>query len=95
MAKFRVKSTFTIEGRPHFVLIGSIVGGEVGAGMFVRVPLNSGLSITGRIDCIEFARTLDGKDDTCLCIRCADPKEMEIWRSLEIKEEILDVTTDA
>jgi len=93
MAKFRVKDTFTIEGRPLFVLIGSVVEGEIRAGMSVSLPLNSGLTLTGRIDSIEFARTSDGRDNTCLCIHFTDPAELEIWRQLEIRDETVDVTT--
>lgn len=94
MAKFRVKDTFAIEGRPHFVLAGSIVEGEVRAGMFVQVPLNSSTAMTARIDCIESVRRLGGHEDTCLCIRYAEPEELELWRGLDIGAETLNVTTD-
>tara|TARA_R110002096_G_scaffold168538_14_gene339417 strand:+ start:3177 stop:3470 length:294 start_codon:yes stop_codon:yes gene_type:complete len=94
MPKFHVKDTFTIEGRPHFVLAGSIVEGEIRPGMFVRVPFNSSTAMTARIDCIEFARRLGGHEDTCLCIRCTEPEELEIWRGLDIGDETFEVTTD-
>jgi hypothetical protein len=94
MPKFHVKNTFTIAGRPHFVLAGSIVEGEIHPGMFVRVPLNSSTRMTARIDCIEFARRSGGLDDTCLCIRYTEPEELEIWRGLDIGGETFEVTTD-
>ena len=94
MAKFHVKDTFAIEGRPHFVLAGSIVEGEVRPGMFVHVPFNSNTAMTARIDCIEFARRLGGHEDICLCIRYTEPKELELWRGLDIGDEIFEVTTD-
>ena len=94
MAKFHVKDTFTIEGKPHFVLAGSIVEGEIRPGMFVRVPFNSRTAMTARINCIEFARQPSGHEDTCLCIRYVGPEELEIWRGLDISGETFEITTD-
>jgi hypothetical protein len=94
MPKFHVKDTFTIEGRPHFVLAGSIVEGEIWPGMFVRVPFDSRTAMTARIDCIEFVRRLGGLEDTCLCIRYTGPEELEIWRGLDIGDETFEVTTN-
>jgi len=50
--------------------------------------------MTARIDCIEFARRLGGHEDICLCIRYTEPKELELWRGLDIGDEIFEVTTD-
>ena len=94
MAKFHVKDAFVIEGRPHFVLAGSIVEGEIRPGMFVHVLFNSSTAMTARIDCIEFARRLGGYEDTCLCIRYTEPGELELWRSLDIGDKTFEVTTD-
>jgi hypothetical protein len=94
MAKFHVKDTFAIEGRPHFILAGSIVEGAVRPGMFVHVPFTSRFAMRARIECIEFARRLGGHEDTCLCIRYAEPEELELWRGLDINDETLEVTTD-
>lgn len=33
MPKFHVKNTFTVEGRPHFVLAGTIMEGTIRPGM--------------------------------------------------------------
>lgn len=62
--------------------------------MFVHVPFNSSFAVTARIDCIEFARQEGGAEETCLCIRYADPEELELWLTLNIGDEILEVTTD-
>ena len=94
MPRFHVTNTFTVEGRPHFIMAGSIVEGEIRPGMFVRVPFNPSTAMTARIDCIEFARRLGGREDTCLCIRYTKRDELEIWRSMNIGDETFEVTTD-
>ena len=94
MPKFHVKATFTVEGRPHFVLAGSIVEGEILPGMFVHVPFDSSAGMKARIDCIEFARRLGGHEDTCLCIRYSKREELEIWRGLDIVDQTFEVATD-
>lgn len=66
MPKFHINDTFTVDGRPHFVLAGSVVEGVIRPGMFVRIPFNSSTAMTARIDCIEFARRLGGREYTCL-----------------------------
>jgi hypothetical protein len=73
MSKFRVSDTFAVERRRLFVLAGAIAEGQIRAGMIVNVPLNSSLSITGRIQSIEFARRTDGREDVCLCIAMKAP----------------------
>jgi hypothetical protein len=92
MAKFHVKDTFTIEGRPHFVLAGTIVEGVIRPGMLVHVPFNSSTAMTARVDCIEFARRLGGHEDTCLCIRFNKAEELELWRGLAISNETIEVS---
>jgi len=42
MSKFRVNDTFALESRRLFVLAGSIVEGQIQAGMIVNVPLMLG-----------------------------------------------------
>jgi len=68
MSKFRVNDTFALESRRLFVLAGSIVEGQIRAGMIVNVPLNSSLLISGQIHSVEFARRTDEREDVCLCI---------------------------
>ncbi len=91
MPKFHIRDTFTVEGRPHFVLAGTVVEGTIRPGMTVRIPFNTNLTMTARIDCIEFARRLGGQEDTCLCIRCDDPDELAVWRSLNLRDEIMNL----
>jgi hypothetical protein len=91
MSKFRVNDTFTLERRRLFVLAGSIVEGQIQAGMMVNVLLNSSLSISGQIHSIEFARRADGREDVCLCIACEGSDELDVWNGLNIQNETLDV----
>src|SRR5262249_8957013 len=93
MSKFRVNNTFALESRRLFVLAGSIVEGQIRAGMIVKVPLNSSLSISGQIHSVEFARRTDGREDVCLCITYEDPDEVDVWKSLNLRNETLDVVS--
>jgi hypothetical protein len=91
MPTFHVRDTFELPDRRLFVMAGSVVEGEIRAGMFVRVPFNSALDMTARIHSIEFARRQGCGEDVCLCIG-AEPDEFETWRGLNISDETLEVT---
>jgi hypothetical protein len=91
MSKFRVNDTFTLESRRLFVLAGSIVEGQIRAGMIVNAPLNSSLLISGQIHSVEFARRSGGRDDVCLCIAYEDSDELGLWKALNLQNETLDV----
>jgi hypothetical protein len=90
MPKFHVKETFQIPDRGLFVMAGSIVEGEIRKGMFVHFPCNSALDITGKIDCIEFARRKDG-EDVCLCFE-GEPEELDFWRAMNISDQTLEIS---
>ena len=94
MPQFHVRDTFTVEGRPHFVLAGTVVEGTIRPDMVVRIPFNANLTMTAQIDCIEFARRLGGDEDTCLCIRCDDPDELAVWRGLNLGGEMFEVVAN-
>lgn len=72
-------------------MAGSIVDGEVQAGMFLRVAFNSALEMTVRIRSIEFARRPGGEEDICLCFE-AEPDLLEAWRGLNFRDETFEVT---
>ena len=93
MPKSYVGDTFEIAGQDLFVMAGSIVEGEIRAGMFVRVPFTSLSEMTARIHCIEFARRRGGSEDICLCIKF-EPDTLELWRGLNIEGETFEVTTN-
>lgn len=91
MSKFHVNDTFALESRRLFVLAGSILEGEIRAGMIVNVPLNSSLVVSGQIHSVEFARRAGGREDVCLCISYEDSDELGAWEALNIKNETLDL----
>lgn len=93
MPKFHVKDTFEIPSRKLFVMAGTVIEGEIRQGMFVRVPFNSSLDMTVRIQCIEYARRAGGSEDVCLCIE-SEPELVEILRAFDIGDETFEVTTD-
>jgi hypothetical protein len=95
MSKFLVNSTFALERRRLFVLAGSITEGQIRAGMIVNVPLNSSLSIAEQIQSIEFIRRTDGREDVCLCIAYESSDELEMWKALNLQNEMLDVVVPA
>jgi hypothetical protein len=90
--RFHVKDTFEVPSGQIFVMAGSVVEGEISAGMFVHIPLNSLAAMTLRIHCIEAARRQDG-DDVCLCFE-SQGKAGEFLRGLNIRNETFDVTTE-
>ncbi len=92
MPRFHVRDTFEIPGRQLFVMAGSVVEGEIRAGMFVRVPLNSSLGMSVRIHCIEFSRR-HGGEDVCLCIE-SETELAEVLRGLDFGGETFEITTD-
>jgi hypothetical protein len=93
MPKFIVKYTFELEApRNLFFVAGEIVEGVIQIGMFVRIPLNSGLDIKLRIHNIEFARR-DGGEDVCLGIK-TDPNLFQTLRAMKIGNETLEITKD-
>jgi len=92
MPKFYVKDTFEIPDRDLFVMAGSVIEGEIRAGMFVHIAFNSTVAISNQIHRIEFARR-QGGDDVCLCIE-ADKKAAEFMRDLNIGDEICEVTIE-
>ena len=91
MSKFRVTDTFSLESRRLFVLAGSIVEGEIQAGMIVRVPLSSSVSVSGPIHSVEFARRAGGWEDVCFCIAYDDPSELATWRGISIGGETIEI----
>jgi len=92
MPKFLVKDTFEISGRPQFIVAGSIVEGDINAGMVVHVPVNSDSNIKARIHSIELAPR-QGGEDVCLCLDVG-PETIKIWRLLNIDDETLEVSRD-
>jgi hypothetical protein len=93
MPKFHVIDTFEVPSRKLFVLAGSIVEGEIRKGMYIHVPCNSGLNISGEIHCIEFARRKDG-EYLCLCLE-AGQGELDFWRALNINGETVEISEEA
>ena len=93
MPKFHVTNTFELREQQLFVLAGSVVEGEIRAGMFVNLPFNPAVAMTARIHSIEFARRQGGVEDVCLCLE-SKSDESELWRDLNIDDETLDVTED-
>ncbi len=90
MSKFHVRDTFELPEKRLFVLAGSVVEGEIAAGMFVRVPLNPRFGVTERIHSVE--RIIrDGGADVALCVE-ANQDLVEFWRGLNVDGDILDVT---
>jgi hypothetical protein len=90
MPRFYVRGTFGIPDRKLYVMVGSIVEGEVSPGMFIQFPFSSSLLITSRIHSVEPARQ-DDAEDVRLLIE-SDPELADIIRGLDIRGEILEVT---
>jgi hypothetical protein len=92
MPRFYVRDTFEIPDRKLFIMAGSIVEGDIQAGMFVCVQFNPSFAVTVRIHSVEFARRQSG-EDVCLCIE-SEPDLTELLRGLNIGDETFEITTD-
>ena len=91
MAKFFVDSSFVSEVQQSFNMLGRVADGEVRSGMIAQVSFNSSFSIAEVIDRIEYARRSDGSELTCLCFDCDSKDELDLWRDLNIGDEIIEV----
>jgi hypothetical protein len=90
MPRFYVTYSYDDEDREYFVLGGDMVGGEVRAGMVVRVPVAAGETLVGRIARVEaqewpvtksFGIT-ELRHNTGLCLECPDAKVRRRWQFL-------------
>jgi hypothetical protein len=93
-AKFKVSRSFALPDRRTFVLAGSVVEGEVRAGMFVHIPLNSELTVVVPIDAVEYASRAKS-EEVRLCLNYADPEDLEIWKGLNLGGQVLQVAKEA
>jgi hypothetical protein len=90
MPQFHVRDSFAIQDKSVFVLAGFAIEGEIAAGMLTRIPIKGATMLTAEIDHIQYVRRPDG-DIVCLCIRCADPKDVALWEALQLNDRIIEV----
>lgn len=90
MTRFHARTAFELLDRGLVVLAGSVVEGEVRAGMFFHIVLNSQVSITSPIDLIERPGGDDSKE-IWLCVN-ADSEEAEFLLALDLDDETFEVT---
>jgi hypothetical protein len=91
MPRFHVRETFSINDKTTLVMAGFLIeGGEIEAGMLVRLPFHANVMMTEQIDHIQTIRRPDG-DVVCLCIRCRDPQELTLWDALKIRDQTIDI----
>ncbi len=90
MPRFYVTHGYDDEDREYFVLGGDMVGGEVRAGMVVRVPVAAGDTLVGRIARVEgqewpvtksFGIT-ELRHNTGFCLDCPEAKDRRRWQLL-------------
>ena len=88
MAQFHVKRAFELPEESAFVLAGSIIEGEIRAGMFM--DFCSGVScLRGPIDSIQFQKS--GGPEGVWLIFNEDSDDLALWRLLNIQDEIMNV----
>jgi hypothetical protein len=91
--QFLVSELWYLETRKLCVMAGQIVSGTIKPGMFLNVPMNSSLSMTIRIDGIEFARR-SHEELVCLTYQCEDKLDFEIIEGCGFIGETLEVTLE-
>ena len=94
MPRFFVRDTFAINDKATFVIAGSVVEGEVAAGMSVTVPFNTSIKMSAKIDRIEVIRRPDG-EVVSLCIDCSRPDEATLWEALNLKNRTIEIAQAA
>jgi hypothetical protein len=90
MSRFHVRDTFAMSDKAFFVLAGFAIEGEVEAGMLVRLPFSSQVTVTEEIDHIQRVERPDGTI-TCLCVRCHTPEEATLWEALKLDDTTVEV----
>jgi hypothetical protein len=91
--QFLVNELWYLESRKLCVMAGHIVSGTIKPGMFLNVPMNSSLSMTIRIDGIEFARR-PHEELICLTHQCEDKLDFEIIEGWGFIGETLEITLE-
>lgn len=91
MSRFYVVDTFALKSRQLFVLFGSIEEGGILKGMLVHIPLNSATTMTAPIDAVE-ALDRPNESFTALCVKYEDDIELAIWQTLNICNEVIEVS---
>lgn len=92
MPRFHARETFEITDRQMFVMVGSIVEGEIRRGMFVRVPLDAKTGIQLLIDSIESADR-QNPEEVHLCI-WAGSRFSEILRGMDFRNRTFQVVAE-
>ena len=92
MPKFRVQLASEPPDHGGFVLSGTVVDGDIRAGMFVRVSFNWRLWLPIRIENIEVSQR-DGGDQVSLCLD-SQPDEADLLRGLDLRGQLLTLTED-
>ncbi len=87
--RFRAYDTFSIKGR-GLVLSGWIIEGTLKVGMTLFVPdFPRRLTIDG----LEFIHNTDPAGPKLgLLFLSTDPDEMQLWKSLDVKEKVFEVS---
>ncbi len=86
--------SFAIRRRNEFYLIGQVTEGEIREGWFVRVPLNSSLSLTLRIAAIEEVELSSEKNKYKLLSVRSKADEIDLLLGLNVGSESLAITIE-
>lgn len=87
-ARFKVETTFTINSRSFYVLVGNILDGVIQKGMKALLPLNNRTSMHMTIDAVEF---IDPGGKVGLCISYSNDDELGLLDALNIGDEEIEV----
>ena len=92
---FEVIDSFSIRRRKQFYLIGELIKGEIEENWYINVPFNSSAGMTLKINAIEeIEMTADNKIYKLLIIDCKEEGSIDLFLTLSISSEYLQITID-
>lgn len=90
--RFEVIESFIILSRKEFYLIGQIKEGTVQENWFVNITLNSSLSLTLRIKCVEEIQMASDGSKYTLVIIDGEEEELSLMLGLRVGSEMVSIS---
>jgi len=90
-AKFHAIGTIAIPAKQYFVIFGDILDGTIKPGMSAGIAFNSSIRFTAPVYSVEMVDGANGSH-IALVFTASDDNELELWKALNIGDEIVEIT---
>jgi hypothetical protein len=81
-ARFKAHGTFFVPSRSEFVVWGTVLDGELRAGMLLGIGMGN-LSVTSPIAAVDLVE-IDGEPFTAATIDTSEPDSLDFWRAMRV-----------